>query len=101
MPPELNLLQTQKAEQYIKLRDAYHTLYNYEATELKENGEFRQSLNELYDTFVKRHGNLNDRKNLDLIKMDAGGTEILSLERAVNCVNISGNCARISPIVRM
>jgi N12 class adenine-specific DNA methylase len=81
---ELNPLQTQKAKLYVRLRDVYHTLYNYEATELKENAELRKSLNEYYDTFVKRYGNLNDRKNLDLIKMDAGGTEILSLEHAVN-----------------
>jgi hypothetical protein len=46
-----------------------------------ENKELRQSLNEHYDTFKKRYGNLNDRTNLDLIKMDAGGEEMLSLER--------------------
>jgi hypothetical protein len=34
----------------------------------------------LYDTFVRRYGLLNDRKNFDLIKMDAGGRETLSLE---------------------
>jgi hypothetical protein len=81
---ELNPLQTAKAKLYIDIRDAYHTLYNYEAIELKENAELRKSLNEHYDTFIKRYGNLNDRKNLDLIKMDVGGTEILSLEHAVN-----------------
>jgi hypothetical protein len=81
---ELNPLQTQKAKLYIQLRDAYHTLYNYEATELKENSELRKNLNKHYDTFTSRYGNLNDRKNLDLIRMDAGGTEILSLEHAVN-----------------
>jgi N12 class adenine-specific DNA methylase len=79
---ELNPVQEQKAKLYIQLHDTYHTLYNYEAAELTENKELRQSLNEHYDTFVKRYGNLNDRKNLDLIKMDAGGTEILSLERS-------------------
>ncbi|MDR3338991.1 MAG: N-6 DNA methylase, partial [Candidatus Symbiothrix sp.] len=81
MPLELNPLQKVKTEQYIQLRDAYHHLYNYEASERKENKELRQSLNELYDTFTKRYGNLNDRKNLDLIKMDAGGREMLSLEQ--------------------
>ena len=80
----MNTIQTAKAEKYIKIRDAYHTLYNYEATELKENAELRNNLNEHYDAFVKRHGNLNDRKNLDIIKMDAGGREMLSLERAVD-----------------
>jgi hypothetical protein len=81
---ELNPLQEQKAKLYIQIRDTYHTLYNYEAIERTENAALRKSLNEHYDTFVKRYGNLNDRKNLDLIKMDAGGTEILSLEHAVN-----------------
>jgi len=81
---ELNPIQKAKAEQYIIIRDTYHTLYNYEAKELKENAELRQLLNKQYDSFVKQYGNLNDRKNLDLIKMDAGGTEILSLERAKN-----------------
>jgi hypothetical protein len=81
---ELNSLQEQKAKLYIDIRDTYHSLYNYEAKERKENADLRQSLNLHYDTFVKRYGNLNDRKNLDLIKMDAGGTEILSLEHAVN-----------------
>jgi len=81
---ELNPIQKAKAEQYIKIRDTYHSLYNYEAKELKENAELRQLLNKQYDSFVKQYGNLNDKKNLDLIKMDAGGTEILSLERAKN-----------------
>jgi N12 class adenine-specific DNA methylase len=84
MPLELNHLQKQKAEQYIKFRDTYHLLYNYEATEKTENKELRESLNDLYNHFVQRYGNLNDRKNLDLIKMDTGGQEILSLERAID-----------------
>jgi N12 class adenine-specific DNA methylase len=80
---ELNPIQEDKAKQYIKLRDTYNYMYNYEATELKENKELRELLNELYNTFTKRYGNLNDRKNLDIIKMDTGGREMLSLERAV------------------
>jgi len=84
MPLEVNDIQKAKAEQYIKFRDTYHLLYNYEATERIENPELRESLNTLYDDFVRRYGNLNDRKNLDLIKMDIGGTEILSLEHSVN-----------------
>jgi N12 class adenine-specific DNA methylase len=81
---ELNPLQEQKAKLYIQLRDTYHLLYNYEATEKAENEGLRQSFNEHYDTFVKRYGNLNDKKNLDLIKMDSGGQEILSLEHSEN-----------------
>ncbi|MDR2680561.1 MAG: DNA methylase, partial [Tannerella sp.] len=81
---KLNSLQEQKAKLYIEIRDTYHSLYNYEARERKENADLRQSLNLHYDAFVKRYGNLNDRKNLDLIKMDTGGREILSLEHSDN-----------------
>ena len=81
---ELNPLQEKKAKLYIEIRDTYHSLYNYEAKEQKENPDLRQSLNLHYDTFVKRYGNLNDRKNLDLIKMDAGGREMLSIEHSEN-----------------
>jgi hypothetical protein len=45
---ELNPIQEDKAKQYIKLRDTYNYMYNYEATELKENTELRENLNELY-----------------------------------------------------
>ena len=41
-------------------------------------------LNRLYDNFTERFGRLNDKRNLDLIKMDARGTEILSLERYID-----------------
>lgn len=41
-------------------------------------------LNQLYDEFTERFGLLNDKRNLDLIKMDARGTEILSLERYID-----------------
>jgi N12 class adenine-specific DNA methylase len=81
---ELNPAQEKRAKLYIELRDTYHTLYNYEAAEQQENRDLRRSLNEYYDTFTGRYGYLNDRKNIDLIKMDAGGREILSLERTVD-----------------
>ncbi|MDL2262886.1 DNA methylase, partial [Bacteroidales bacterium OttesenSCG-928-I21] len=81
---ELNPQQEQKAKLYIQFRDTYHLLYNYEATEKTENNGLRESLNTLYDDFVRRYGNLNDRKNIDLIKMDTGSQEILSLERSID-----------------
>ncbi|MDR3226349.1 MAG: DNA methylase [Prevotellaceae bacterium] len=84
MPLELDILQKTKAELYIKIRDTYQRLYTYEATERKENTGLRQSLNNLYDTFVKFYGNLNEKKNIAFVRMDAGGREILSLERTVD-----------------
>ncbi|SHG49497.1 hypothetical protein SAMN05444362_1431, partial [Dysgonomonas macrotermitis] len=72
--------QRAKISRYIEIRDTYHTLYNHEAEHLTEHASLRGNLNLCYDNFVKRYGYLNDKKNLDVIKMDAGGREMLSLE---------------------
>lgn len=83
-PLELTSTQQMKASHFIEIRDTYHHLYKNEATRLEANPALREMLNRLYDDFTRRFGNINDPKNLSLIKMDAGGTEILSLERYVN-----------------
>jgi N12 class adenine-specific DNA methylase len=80
-PLELASSQRQRASLYIEIRDTYHHLYINEAERLKANPALRNMLNRLYDDFTGSFGNLNDSKNLGLIKMDAGGREILSLER--------------------
>ncbi|MDR1919233.1 MAG: N-6 DNA methylase [Tannerellaceae bacterium] len=80
-PLNLPALQRQKASLYIEIRDTYHHLYRNEAESHEANPALREMLNRLYDGFTSRFGGLNDKKNLDLIKMDAGGREILSLER--------------------
>lgn len=83
-PLDVAFDQKAKISRYIEIRDFYHMLYNHEAKHLTEHASLRGNLNLVYDNFVKRYGNLNDKKNLDIIKMDAGGREILSLERAVD-----------------
>lgn len=80
-PLELSPSQQKQASLYIEIRDTYNHLYNNEADTLKENPALRQMLNRLYDDFTQKFGNLNDVKNLNLIKMDVAGREILSLER--------------------
>lgn len=80
-PLSKTVAQGKRASLYIEIRDTYHHLYLNEADTLRENPALRQMLNHLYDDFTEKYGNLNDAKNLDLIKMDAGGREILSLER--------------------
>lgn len=83
-PLQLTATQQAKASLYIEIRDTYHHLYSNEATRLEANPALREMLNRLYDDFTRRFGNINDAKNLSLIKMDAGGTEILSLERYID-----------------
>ena len=38
----------------------------------------------MFDEFVMRYGNLNAKQNVKLVMMDAGGRDILSLERMEN-----------------
>lgn len=83
-PIDLPSQERQKMLLYIDLRDAYHALYDYEAECKVANESLRQNLNELYDRFVRLYGHLNDRKNHEQILMDAGGREILFLERKVD-----------------
>jgi N12 class adenine-specific DNA methylase len=83
-PLDINTVQKQKVSLYIEIRDTYHHLYRNEAERLESNPALREMLNRLYDDFSRRFGLLNDKKNLDLIKMDARGTEILSLERYID-----------------
>lgn len=83
-PLDLHFAERAKIGRYIEIRDFYHALYNHEAKHLMEHASMRSNLNLVYDNFVKRYGNLNDKNNLDVFKMDAGGTEILSLEHSFN-----------------
>lgn len=83
-PLDLPTIQQSKVDRYIQLRDAYHKLYDYEAKNLVEEPDLRKGLNTSYDSFFRFYGNLNDKKNLDIIKMDASGTAILALERRID-----------------
>ncbi len=83
-PLDISEKQSHKTSLYIEIRDTYHHLYGNDADRLEANPALREMLNRLYDNFSRRFGLLNDKKNLDLIKMDARGTEILSLERYID-----------------
>ena len=81
-PLGLTGYQKEKALLYVSLRDAYERLYRYESNRREENVPWREHLNTCYDEFVMRYGNLNAKQNVKLVMMDAGGRDILSLERA-------------------
>src|SRR5690606_6902811 len=51
-----------------------------------EHREERETLNRLYDAFVKKYGNLNIADNIKLIKTDSAGKEMPYLERNVGGV---------------
>lgn len=83
-PLGLTGYQKEKALLYVSLRDAYERLYRYESLRREANVPWREHLNTCYDEFVMRYGNLNAKQNVKLVMMDAGGRDILSLERMEN-----------------
>ena len=85
-PLELPEEQRMKASVYIELRDTYHHLYNIEADRQEPHPALREMLSRLYGDFTERFGELNAPANIDFLKMDAGGDEILALERYENGV---------------
>ena len=76
--------QEKRAMLYITLSETYQQLYHYEAETHEENSDLREHLNEYYDEFVDRYGNLNEKQNAKFILMDANGRDALALERGEN-----------------
>lgn len=85
-PIDLSVKDNKRIQSYIKLRDSYHLLYDFEANNRQEDVKSRKFLNSAYDEFVARFGNLNTAENIKFIKMDASGNEIPYLERVVGGV---------------
>ena len=83
-PLDIPNLQKSKLEKYIEIRDTYNELYDYEAKNLKENVDLRKKLNDSYDSFVRLNGNLNDKRNINTLKMDTGATAVLAIERSID-----------------
>lgn len=85
-PMALPIAQKARAEAYISIRDAYNNLYHKETEQHTEHREERETLNKLYNDFVKKYGNLNSAENIKLIKTDSSGKEMPYLERVVGGV---------------
>ena len=85
-PLQLPSSQKARAEAYIGVRDVYQQLYTKEAEQQTEYKEDRESLNQLYDAFIKKYGNFNSTDNIKLIKTDSGGKEMPYLERVIGGV---------------
>ena len=76
--------QEKRAMLYITLSETYQQLYHYEAETHEASADLREHLNEYYDEFVDRYGNLNEKQNAKFILMDANGRDALALERGEN-----------------
>ena len=76
--------QEKRAMLYVTLSETYQKLYNYEAETYEASVELREHLNQYYDEFVTKYGNLNEKQNAKFILMDANGRDALALERGEN-----------------
>ena len=83
-PLELKPEQAKRAMLYVTLSETYQQLYNYEAETHEPSEHLREHLNQYYDEFVEKYGNLNEKKNVRFILMDANGRDALALERGEN-----------------
>ena len=83
-PLSLKPEQAKRAMLYVTLSETYQQLYNYEAETHEPSEHLREHLNQYYDEFVERYGNLNEKQNVKFILMDANGRDALALERGEN-----------------
>ena len=83
-PFALKSEQEKRAMLYITLSETYQQLYHYEAEVHEENVDMREHLNQYYDDYVDKYGNLNEKQNAKFILMDANGRDSLALERGEN-----------------
>ena len=83
-PLELKPEQAKRAMLYVTMSETYQRLYNYEAETHEPSEHLREHLNQYYDEFVEKYGNLNEKQNVKFILMDANGRDALALERGEN-----------------
>ena len=76
--------QEKRAMLYVTISETYQQLYNYEAETHEPSEHLREHLNQYYDEFVEKYGNLNEKQNAKFILMDANGRDALALERGEN-----------------
>lgn len=76
--------QEKRAMLYVTLSETYQQLYNHEAETHEPSEHLREHLNQYYDEFVAKYGNLNEKQNVKFILMDANGRDSLALERGEN-----------------
>ncbi len=79
-PIDVQASQIARIRDYIPLRDTYLLLYAFESSYQREHQGLRKTLNDEYEAFVKKHGDLNQRENMRFILLDTHGREVLALE---------------------
>lgn len=84
LPLDLSKIQEEKLLSYIQIRDSYFQLFDYEKEYQEENEHLREVLNENYDSFQIKYGNINAKENVGSVLLDFHGKEVLAIERVKN-----------------
>lgn len=76
-------LQTERIKGLIKIRNALRKLIDIQNTDVPDEiiKPYQANLNQIYDTFIKKYGYINDRANTLLFKNDADFPLLISLEK--------------------
>lgn len=84
VPIQLSPTQEKKLELLLPIRDTYFQLVASERDRSRERADLRQALNAHYDAFVARFGVMKSRENLDTVRLDSLGRELMTLEKWEN-----------------
>lgn len=71
---------TERAKDYLPLRETYFELSTKEREEMKEQTELRERLNSLYDDFVSKWGYFLNNDNREFFMLDRLGVEVFTIE---------------------
>lgn len=71
---------TERAKDYLPLRETYFELSTKEREEMKEQTELRERLNSLYDDFVSKWGYFHNNDNREFFMLDSLGVEVFTIE---------------------
>ncbi len=71
---------TERAKDYLPLRETYFELSTKEREEMREQTELRERLNSLYDSFVSKWGFFHNNDNREFFMLDSLGVEVFTIE---------------------
>ena len=71
---------TERAKDYLPLRETYFELSTKEREEMREQADLRERLNLLYDAFVAKWGCFHDNDNREFFMLDSLGVEVFTIE---------------------
>ena len=83
VPVDEGQVNTERANDYLPIREAYFELSIKEREEQKEHTHLREQLNARYDAFTHKWGCFHENDNKEFIMLDSLGAEVYTIEMQV------------------